>query len=70
MSTTTPLITRALDYRIQSTSTASPRQLVHGRTTVWIVIAMLAAAAILATMLPPASSYGSSIATPAWVTSL
>jgi hypothetical protein len=70
MPATIPPVSRDTLYRGQSPSTTSQPQFVRNWTTLWIVVAMLVVAAILATILPPASSYGGSIAAPAWVTSL
>jgi hypothetical protein len=70
MSITIPLVSRDAGYGRQSMGTTSRRPIAQSRTTLWIVVAMLGVGAILVTMLPPASSYGGSMAAPAWVTSL
>jgi hypothetical protein len=70
MSTTIPRVSRDTGCRGQSISTTSQHRFSHSQPTLWIVIAMLTVAAILVTVLPPASSYGGSTATPAWVSGL
>jgi hypothetical protein len=60
----------AAGCRDRSMSTTSQHRLGRNWTTLWIVVAMLGVAAILMTLLPPASSDRGWTAPPTLVTSL